>query len=225
MIARLLLTIIGLLVIPVGLFSQATESGLEANGVRPLLVPANKDRRSLLPTGARLLDDASEIEAFLEEVDRSQPDWAAVYGADGHGHSLDERLFALNRQRDNLREGNKVLGRLVTFLWPAALSSYEPRSGGFRLAIGPKMIPTRWGLVRFKPEGLPSNVMVIPSPALREAWRGKGELTAHIEITVAMTGRLVPEESIIYDFAHEEPGRGLIMPVVRVQRLDYLLAR
>jgi hypothetical protein len=42
-------------------------------------------------------------------------------------------------------------------------------------------------------------------------------------VTVAMTGRLIPEESIIYDFAHEEPGQGMIMPVVRVQRIDYLL--
>lgn len=38
-----------------------------------------------------------------------------------------------------------------------------------------------------------------------------------------MTGRLVPEESLIYDFAHEEPGRGMVMPVVRLERVDYLL--
>jgi hypothetical protein len=42
---------------------------------------------------------------------------------------------------------------------------------------------------------------------------------------VAMTGRLVPEESIIYDFAHEEPRLGIVMPVVRVERLDYVLVR
>jgi hypothetical protein len=40
---------------------------------------------------------------------------------------------------------------------------------------------------------------------------------------VAITGRLLPEESIIYDFAHDEPGQGMVMPVVRVEKIDYLL--
>jgi hypothetical protein len=40
---------------------------------------------------------------------------------------------------------------------------------------------------------------------------------------VLITGRLLPEESIIYDFAHDEPGQGMVMPVVRVDGLIYLL--
>jgi hypothetical protein len=44
-----------------------------------------------------------------------------------------------------------------------------------------------------------------------------------IAIDVIMTGRLVAEESVIYDFAHEEPGRGMVMPVVRIERLDYVM--
>jgi hypothetical protein len=38
-----------------------------------------------------------------------------------------------------------------------------------------------------------------------------------------MTGRLVPNEALIYDFAHEDPGQGMIMPLVRVERIDYLV--
>jgi hypothetical protein len=44
-----------------------------------------------------------------------------------------------------------------------------------------------------------------------------------IDIKVAMTGHLIPEESVIYDFSHEQEGQGLIMPVVRIERMDYLL--
>jgi hypothetical protein len=39
---------------------------------------------------------------------------------------------------------------------------------------------------------------------------------------VLITGRLLPEESIIYDFAHDEPGHGMVMPVVRVEEIDCL---
>ena len=39
-----------------------------------------------------------------------------------------------------------------------------------------------------------------------------------------MTGHLITEESVIYDFSHEEEGQGLIMPVVEVEQVDYLLA-
>ena len=50
-------------------------------------------------------------------------------------------------------------------------------------------------------------------------------LVAHkkVEVFVVMTGALIPSESIVYDFSHEEEGRGLIMPVVRVERVDVLL--
>lgn len=40
-----------------------------------------------------------------------------------------------------------------------------------------------------------------------------------------MTGRLIPEEPIVYDFSHDEEGRGLIMPVVRIERIDFLISR
>jgi len=40
---------------------------------------------------------------------------------------------------------------------------------------------------------------------------------------VAMTRHVVPNEALIYDFAHEDPGQGMIMPMVRIEQIDYLL--
>jgi hypothetical protein len=45
-----------------------------------------------------------------------------------------------------------------------------------------------------------------------------------VEIQVLITGRVIPEESIIYDFSHDQEGEGLIMPVVRVEDIAYVLA-
>lgn len=209
---------IGLLTaMPSVLLSQPVE------GVRPLLAAERSALRSILPAGTQLLYEPAAIEKFLEMLDGTPPEWGIVYGPHGTGHG--DRLFALNRLRDSLRAGREVLTQEVTFFWSGELSSSDPSSGGFRVAIGPKVIPTRWGLVRFKPDSLPSALVAVPEPDLREALRrrmGRGE---HIEIEVAMTGRLIPEESIVYDFAHEEPGQGMVMPVVRIERLDYLMVR
>jgi hypothetical protein len=46
-----------------------------------------------------------------------------------------------------------------------------------------------------------------------------------VDITVVITGRLIPDESLVYDFSHDQEGVGVIMPVVRVERLDYLLTK
>ena len=176
---------------------------------------------SILPEDVRFLDDADTIERFLESLDGKPPNWKTVYG--DHGQSHDESLFALNRERDQLRQGQETLTTRLTFIWSGELSTYDVESGGFRVAIGPKLIPTRWGVVRFKPDNLPSNLVAIPSPTLAESLRTRVSKGERIEINVAITGRLLPEESIIYDFAHDEPGQGMVMPVVRVERVDYLL--
>lgn len=194
----------------------------EVSGLRPLLAIGPGDWQNRLPEHMLLLDDPASIEAFLHTLDDAPPDWPGIYGIDGSGH--DERLFALNRQRDGLRDGRAELRTTVTFIWPGGLSQYDPHSGGFRVAIGPKLIPTHWGMVRFKPEGLPSNLLAVASPSARESLRRRMATGGRIEVQVAITGRLIPEESIIYDFGHEEQGRGMVMPVVRVERVDYFLA-
>ena len=209
----------------VGLGYPSLTFSEEANSTRPLLTQKLEGLRLVLPSDAHLLIETSAIEHFLDELDGTPPDWATVYGHGHHDPGHDERLFNLNRERDAKREGKPVLQWRVTFVWPGELSDYDPKNGGFRVAVGPKFNPTRWGIVRFKPEEVPSDLIVLPMAALRDVLRtrlGKGE---HVEIEVAMTGRLIPEESIVYDFSHDEEGRGLIMPVVRIERIDYLLAR
>jgi len=191
----------------------------EADGARPLLTP--DQFQSIFSKDTRLLDDAGAIESFLNALDGTPPNWKEVYGRDGAGH--DERLFALNRERDRLREGHEGLTSRFMFLWAGELSTYDTESGGFHVAIGPNLIPTRWGLVRFKPEGLPPNLVAVLPSTLNESLQKRVRNGERIEIDVALTGRLVPDESIIYDFAHDETGRGMVMPVVRVERVDYIL--
>lgn len=187
----------------------------EAEGIRPLITSGVNGLRQALPNDTRLLTDAHSLETFLKLVDGTPPNWAEVYGHGGH----DERLFTLNRERDRLRQERIQATGLVTFLWDGELSDYDSRLRGFRVAIGPRMIQTWWGLVRFKPEGLPSELVAVVSPQMQNVLLGRMK----IEVIVAMTGRLLSDESIIYDFAHEEPRKGMVMPVIRIERLDYLL--
>ena len=199
--------------------------GGEANAVRPLLTGPLSSLKTLLPADSHMLIEAKAIEAFLDALDRAPPDWPTVYGHGHHDPGHDERLFNLNRERDAKREGNPTLGWLVTFVWPGELSDYDPKTGGFSVAIGPKFNSTRWGVVRFKFEDLPSNLTAVPNPSQRTKLRKQFEKGRKIEVHIVMTGRLVPNESIVYDFSHDQEGLGLIMPVVRIERVDYLLAR
>jgi hypothetical protein len=203
------------------LVTPASSYAEETDGVRQLLT--HEQLKSILPENTRLLDDAEGIELFLDAIDGTPPNWPEVYGNDGAGH--DERLFALNRERDRLRGGHDGLTSRLMFLWAGELSTYDFERGGFHVAIGPKVIPTRWGLVRFKPEDLPPNLVAVPPPTLNESLQRRVRNGERIEIDVALTGRLIPDESIIYDFAHEEPGQGMVMPVVRIEKIDYVLSR
>ncbi|MGH7260732.1 MAG: hypothetical protein ACREI9_08640 [Nitrospiraceae bacterium] len=213
------LTSVALVVGPAGAFGQ------DVQGVRPLLNAGPSEIQKVLSPATRLLDEAASIEQFLDALDGAPPDWAAVYGHGHHDPGHDDRLFNLNRERDAKREGKPALQWRITFLWPGELSNYDPKKGGFRVAVGPKFNPTRWGVVRFKSENLPANLMAVPNPSLRGALRRRFEKGERIEILVAMTGTLIPEESLVYDFSHDQEGMGLIMPVVRIERLDYLLVK
>ncbi|MFQ5991650.1 MAG: hypothetical protein ACE5NA_04350 [Nitrospiraceae bacterium] len=215
---------LSLLLSTVLLSSSATRLLAEGvNGVRPLLSVERAEIQSALPEDTSLLIEQALIEAFLGSLDSNPPDWAALHG--DHGAGQNERLFALNRERDRLREGQPDLGRRITFLWYGQLSGFDRDTKGFRVAIGPKFTPTRWGLVRFKPANLPSYLIVVPPAEVRESLHAALVRGDRIELSVAMTGRLIPEESIMYAFAHDEPGQGLVMPVVRIERIDYLSLR
>jgi hypothetical protein len=192
-------------------------------GTRPLLTIARKDLHTILPADCHILIDPHSIEQFLDALDGSPPNWGLLYGRGHHDPAFDERLFTLNRGRDAKRAGKKALQWTVVFLWSAELSRYDPMTSGFSLAIGPVFTPTRWGVVRFKPEEVPSNLVVIPDPTTRDVLRRQINAGGKIDVEIAMVGRLIPDESLVYDFSHDEEGLGIIMPVVRIERVEYLL--
>ncbi len=197
----------------------------EMFGKGPLSDLSYDQLHALLPSGTRLLVEASAIERFLADLDESPPDWKTVYGHGHHDPGHDDRLFALNRERDAKRIGNHALSGLVTFAWIGELSPFDQTLGGFSVSLGPKFVSTSWGLVRFKPEEAPGNLVLLPEGSDSARIRLELEQHHHVEIEVLMTGRLVPEETLVYDFSHEEEGRGLIMPFVRVERVDFLRRR
>jgi hypothetical protein len=199
--------------------------GEDVIGARPLLTITRKDISTILPPDYRILIDPRSIEEFLDALDGSPPDWGLVYGHGHHDPDHDERLFTLNRERDAKREGKEPLQWTVVFLWSGELSRYEPTADRFSVAIGPILTSTRWGVVQFKAEDLPGNLFVIPDIGQRDILRRQVETGQKVDSDSAMMGRLVPEESIVYDFSHDEEGLGLIMPIVRIERIEYLLAR
>ena len=212
---------IAILLLTVGLAEEGRSE--DALGARPLLTVASKDLQTILPSDSRILIDSRALEEFLDALDNTPPDWNLVYG---HGHddpAHDERLFALNRERDAKRAGNSALTERITFVWLGELSRYDAEAGGFRVVLGPKFTPTRWGVVRFKYEDLPGNLVAKVSSTLQGMLEQRLARSESIDITVAMTGRLIPDESVIYDFSHDQAGVGVIMPVVKVERLDYVL--
>ena len=201
----------------------AAALGQDVQAVRPLLTTGPDDPWKFLPQNTRLLNDAAALEQWLVALDGAPPDWTAVYGRGHQDPGHDDRLFALNRQRDAKREGKPALQWGIAFVWHGELSDYDPRAGGFHVALGPKFIATQWGMVRFKPENLPGNMTAIPNPSLRETLRRRVAKGERIEIDVVMTGRAVPEESLFYAFSHDGEGQGLIMPVVRIERVDFVM--
>ena len=205
--------------------SVATVCGQEVAATRPLLLSKSVDLRAILPPGTHLLIEASAIERFLDELDGIPPAWATVYGHGHHDPGHDDRLFSLNRERDERRQGKPALQWSIAFVWPGELFHYDSATGGISVAVGPKFNSTRWGIVRFKPEDLPGNLLAVPDPGTRATLLRELETKRAIDIIVVMMGRLIPQESIVYDFSHDEEGLGLIMPVVRIERIDYLLER
>ena len=196
----------------------------EPLGVTALLSVRLRDVQTHVPPDTHVFIEAAAIEQFLRELDGVPPDWATVYGHGHHDPGHDERLFNLNRERDAKREGNDALHWRIAFLWSGELSTYDQESGGFRIALGPKFTPTSWGVVRFKYDDLPGNLVAVATPPQRENLLRSIDQGQSIEINVIMLGRLIPEESIVYDFSHDQEGLGLIMPVVKIEQVLYLLA-
>ena len=194
-------------------------------GVGRLYQVPSSELSSIVPAESHLLVEPRVIEDFLSALDGRPPDWRVVYGQGHHEPDLDDRLFALNRERDARRVGRPALSWLVSFLWSGELSEYDAELGGFPVALGPKFTQTSWGLIRFKPEEAPGNLLVTTDADQRERFQRRLERNETVEIDVMMTGRLLPEESLVYDFSHDEAGMGLIMPFIRVERVDFVVAQ
>jgi hypothetical protein len=178
-----------------------------------------------LPSGTMLMMHPAAIEQFLGELDERPPDWVAVYGQGHHDPGHDDRLYALNRERDAKRQGRPALLKQVAFAWSGTLFPYDAAIGGYPVAIGPKFVKTSWGMVRFKPEEAPGNLSVAPDASRLVHLQRLLEQGEPVDVDVIMTGKLVPEESIVYDFSHDEEGLGLIMPFVKVERVDFVLPK
>jgi len=207
-----------------GYSSSTGEYGQEmppGPGIQRLLAKPQQALNTLVNQGIWPLLQPAILESYLSDLEGSVPDWNALHDQEGQEHG--ERLFTFNRERDARREGHSLLQQPIAFLWSGFLRHYDMKRGGFTIAIGPDYTQTSWGIVRFKPMGIPDDMIALPSPSLRTKYRKALDNKEEIEIAVLFIGRLVPDESIMYAFSHEEPGVGMIMPVVQVERVQYFL--
>ena len=191
--------------------------------VKPLYRYGEVEVSSVVGEQTLLLNSLQALELFLEDLDGGPPEWRSIYGSGDDAHM--ERLFDVNRARDRGREGRPELGRRVAFVWEGVVTRLDPKTGGLRLAIGPKKIKTGWGVVRFKPYGLPPGLVAVPEKTFAEELQGKKDRGETIDIDLWLVGHLIPDEPIIYGFAHEEPGQGMVMPVVAIEQIEYFLTR
>jgi hypothetical protein len=205
------------------LFCASARGAEEGAGIGQLRFLSLSQFAAIIPQDIQFLDDAPSIEKFLTVLDGHPPDWPAIYGHGHHDPGHDDRLFALNRERDASRAGNPALAKRIAFRWSGELSRFDPEMQGFSVALGPVFTATRWGQVRFKPDDLPGELKAIPpADSLDRLQRGIAA-GKPVELAVIIIGRLIPEESIVYDFSHDQEGLGLIMPFVHVEEVHYLL--
>ena len=163
-----------------------------------------------------------EQEAFLAELEQTPPDWIMLQ--DKPGEERGHRLFEFNRLRDKQRSGHSLLQQRVAFYWSGILRKYVPELKGFRVAVGPVHTNTSWGLVRFKPVNLPSEMVAVPrSDEIVVALQKRLAEGLEITVSILFTGRLVQDESLMYAFSHETPHLGIILPFVHIERVHYIL--
>jgi hypothetical protein len=205
--------------------SSVTARSEDDPGPRPLRTSSLLQLDQILPSGTHLLIHRGAMESFLAALEGTPPDWATVYGRGHHDPDHDERLFNLNRERDAAREQNPTLTWRIAFVWTGEVSHFDAATQSYSIAVGPELTPTSWGVVRFKPEEVPSNLRVRPDKHLTD-WIDRSLLRHEsVQLSIVMVGTLIPTESVIYDFSHEEEGVGLVMPVVRVEQLEVVLVR
>lgn len=191
-------------------------------GIQPLLDLGGESIHSLIPAAIQPLILPQEIERFLQKLEETPPDWMQLQDTDITEQS--ERLFQFNRQRDTARaDKHAILHRPVAFLWAGFLRQYLPDHEGFSIALGPNLTKTSWGIIRFKPVGLPDYLVALPAHDLRMDLLARQKTHEHIELVVVCIGKLISDESLIYGFSHDGHHDGMILPVVSVQKMMYFL--
>ena len=190
-------------------------------GIGKLHYVSTPQAPTLVPSHARALLTSTDQENFLNELEGEIPNWSLLH--DPPNEELGGRLFVFNRKRDKAREGHVLLKQPIAFLWSGLLRQYVPEHKGFTVAIGPDITKTGWGVVRFKPVGLPQEMIAIPSPEFQRSLQQQLAQGNKVEIKILFMGRLIPEESIIYTFSHDNSHQGMIMPVVQMEEIHYFL--
>jgi hypothetical protein len=193
-----------------------------ANGIQPLIQLEGQPLHQLIPPNIRPLLLSQEQEQFLQELEGLPPDWRRLQDLDHTVQS--ERLFQLNRERDEARlVRQNLLQQPIGFLWAGVLRQYLPEYRGFSVALGPERTSTSWGIVRFKPMGLPDYLVAIPSRESARELLVQQQNGKQIDIGVLFIGTLVTDESLIYDFSHDGKKEGMVLPVVLIQDVRYFL--
>ncbi len=192
------------------------------SGIQPLRQLNGVPVHSLITDpSVRPLLTAQEQEAFLNELEKQPPEWTQLHDPPGEEHGA--RLFTLNRQRDDLREEHPLLKQRIAFVWSGIAHEYHDGHQGFKVVMGPNPTQTTWGIVRFKPIGLPNEMVALPPPSLRPALQTQNSKGKPLEIGILFTGRLNPWESIIYGFSHDGLEQGMVMPVVQIDGVQYFI--
>lgn len=212
--------ILVLIVTVMGVLPAAAGNG--TLGGQPLQLLKGNSPHSLVPSSIRPLLTAPELETYLRELEGQPPPWDQLASHDMTEQS--ERLFQFNRHRDAIRENHPaLLQQSVAFVWSGELRHFHEEQQGYTIALGPDIIQTDWGLVRFKPRDIPENMMAgIPADGKEEILETLNSRKTR-EIGILFIGRLTESESIMYAFSHDGDHAGMILPFVNITDLKYFL--
>ena len=189
-------------------------------GIRPLQI-LEKPVETIIPPGVLFIEVPEIAEKFLTNLEGYVPDWKFLFGK-----NVDERydrLFEESEKRDARRVGNPLLEQPIAFLWDGFLTSVRENTPGFAVSMGPRQIQTSWGIVRFKIVNLPLEMTAMPSTEVLKNLKQKRDRKEEVAILILFQGKLIPEESVMYDFSTAKEGEGMILPIVELTQVDYIL--
>ena len=200
---------------------KGQSAGQGSLGIEVLHQVSDSSSYTLLPSQVRPLFTDQELESFFKELEGEVPHWNILY--DKPDEEMGTRLFDFNRSQDRAREGHPLLSQPIGYLWSGILRKYDPDYKGYTVAMGPDFTETAWGVIRFKPVGLPQEMIAIPSGEIRGWVEHQFEQGKKVEVKILFSGTLIQDESLIYAFSHEDPNQGMIIPVVRTENIQYFL--